>query len=117
MVGIVIVLAQADAHRLHAKALLDQREDVANGFGSSRWTVQQRQHVPRELLLALNPSALGDIADIALNHLSSILDVNVADELHFSALSVLGFQRQVLIADILSALQVRESGLRRGNVP
>jgi len=42
--------------------------------------------------------------------------VNIADKLHFDGLSIVGFQRQILVTDVFVILQYLESVLGCGNI-
>ena len=50
--------------------------------------------------------AFRDIADVALDHSPAIDQVNVADELHMFTLTRFGFQRDILVTDVLIVLQL-----------
>jgi len=53
----------------------------------------------RYLQRRFGPYALGDITDIALNHLGSINRVDIADKLYVNSPPVFGLKRQILVAD------------------
>ncbi len=55
--------------------------------------------------------ALGDVANVALNHWPSIDGIDVADKLHRDLPSVFGFKWQVLVADDPFRLQVGKGSL------
>src|SRR5512141_3191182 len=59
----------------------------------------------------------GDVANVALNHFRAIHNVDIADKLHMPMLAPFGFQRQVVVTDILLALQFPECALARGDIP
>ena len=60
--------------------------------------------------------ALGDVTDIALNHLGSINRVDVAYKLHVNSPTVFGFKRQILVADNPLRLERTKSGPGGGNI-
>ena len=60
--------------------------------------------------------ALGDVADVALDHGLAIDHVRVADELHVDAFALLGLERDVFVADVAFALQLLHRGLALGLV-
>ena len=63
--------------------------------------------------LLLQPAALGDVADVALDDQPVVLLVDVADELDLDRLAALVLQRQVLVADV--AVRPAAPGRRPGS--
>jgi hypothetical protein len=70
----------------------------------------------RYLQRRFGPYALGDITDIALNHLGSINRVDIADKLYVNSPPVFGFKRQILVADNPLRLELAKSGLGRQGI-
>jgi len=62
------------------------------------------------------PLARADVADVALNHLVIVFQIDVADKLHRDLPPIGGFQRQVFVPDVFARLQFREFGLVGGNI-
>ena len=60
---------------------------------------------------------LADVADVALDHLLPGHEVHVADKLHVDPPPVAGFQRKVLVADVLVPRQLGELRLVCDDVP
>ena len=56
----------------------------------------------------LGEFAVGDIADIALDHAFVLDGIDVADKFHIHASSITRFERQVLVPDIPLVLQFRK---------
>ena len=50
----------------------------------------------------------GDVADVALDHLVAVHQIDVADELHGDLPPIGGFQRHVVVANVPLLLQFRE---------
>src|SRR5512133_1391878 len=61
--------------------------------------------------LPLQAAAFGDVPNVALYDLAVIHLVDVADKLDFDPLSLLGFERQIFVADITLRLQLTKSDL------
>src|SRR4029450_9323933 len=61
--------------------------------------------------LSLKAAPFGDVPNVALNDLTLIHLVDVADKFDFDPLSLLGFERQIFVANITLRLQLTESGL------
>src|SRR4030095_14045986 len=59
--------------------------------------------------LSLEAAPFGDVPNVALNDLALIHLVNVAYKFDFDPLSLLGFERQIFIANITLRLQLTES--------
>ncbi len=81
----------------------------------------QFSHRSHELVIGRPYSILGqftggDIADVALNHACAIDPVDIADELHVDVFSRFGFQRQILVTDVLLFLQPAHGVLAGGNI-
>src|ERR1044071_9300873 len=57
--------------------------------------------------------ALHDVADVALNNLTAVFFIDVADKLHFPGLSLFGLERQICIANIACLLQRSKRSLTR----
>ena len=90
--------------------------DVPLGIGHDNGLsglLHGRQQLPA---FDLGRFAGGDVTDIALDHLALVHQVNIADKLHGDGMPVMGFQRQIIVANVFVNLQGVKSVLRRGNV-
>jgi hypothetical protein len=72
---------------------------------------QRFQHLSlaKFFLRPLNPLAIGNVADVALNHPLSAYAIDVADKLYLNELACLGLQRKIFITDIFPMLQFPKS--------
>src|SRR4030065_1432682 len=70
--------------------------------------------LPKVILCFL---AIGDVSNVALNHSRAIHPVDIADKLHMPVPLPFGFQRQIVVTDILLLLQFPESAPAGGDIP
>ena len=74
---------------------------------------QFAEHSP----LRLRPPAVGDVANVALDHLPAIHVIDIADELHLDRPSLTGLQRQMIVADVSLLLQLGKLLLVGDQIP
>ena len=67
--------------------------------------------VVRLLQSVLGEFALGNVADVALDHCGVVNPIHIADEFHVDAPAVFGLQRQILVTNVSFGLQLSKGSL------